>query len=199
MTGPTAAPHIEIPSLFHQDPLRKRILLSQKIDAIVQYLVERVDEQNATRLEPVFDAEQPIGSTRDMRTWYTTRICQPTRHSQVSHLVVDSGWESYVANMLEDHPAVAAWAKNDHLGFQVLYLWNGSRRKFVPDFLIRYTSGKCLVLEVKGEDSPQDQAKRAALRQWVAAVNEHGGLGTWSCDVVLGEPSTARDAVDRHA
>jgi len=34
------------------------------------------------------------------------------------------------------------------------------------------------LLEIKGVDSPQDQAKRAALAQWVQAVNEHGGFGT---------------------
>jgi type III restriction enzyme len=190
--------HIDIPSLFHQDPLRKRILLSLKIDAVVQHLLERVNEQNTLKLEPVFDSERPIGSTREMRTWYTTRVCEPTRRSQISHIVVDSGWEKYVADILEDHPAVAAWAKNDHLGFQVLYLWNGSKRKFIPDFLVRYKSGKTLALEVKGEDSAQDQAKRAALRQWVEAVNAHGGFGSWTSDVVIAEPSQARDVIDRH-
>ena len=95
--------------------------------------------------------------------------------------------------------AVAAWAKNDHLGFQVLYLWNGSKRKFIPDFLLRYKSGKTLALEIKGEDSPQDQAKRAALRQWVEAVNVHGGFGAWASDVVIAEPSQARDVIDRNA
>ena len=54
----------------------------------------------------------------------------------------------------------------------------------IPDFLIRYTSGKTLVLEIKGEDSPQDQARRAALAQWVEAVNVHGGFGTCAWDVV---------------
>jgi type III restriction enzyme len=190
---------IDIPSLFHQDPLRKRILLSLKIDAVVQHLLERVNEQNTLHLEPVFDAERPIGSTRQMRTWYTTRPCEPTRRSQISHLVVDSGWEKYVAEILDAHPAVAAWAKNDHLGFQVLYLWNGSKRKFIPDFLVRYRSGKTLVLEVKGEDSSQDEAKRGALRQWVQAVNSQGGLGFWAADVVLAKPAQARDVIDGHA
>src|SRR5574340_26595 len=140
---------IDIPSLFHQDPQRRRILLSLKIDAVVQHLLARVNEQNTLHLEPVFDAERPIGSTREMRTWYTTRLCEPTRRSQISHLVVDSGWEKYVAEILDRHPEVAAWAKNDHLGFQVYYLWNGSKRRFVPDFLIRLSNGKLLVLEIR--------------------------------------------------
>ena len=51
--------------------------------------------------------------------------------------------------MVEAHPEVAAWAKNDHLGFSILYLWNGSKRKYIPDFLVRYKSGKTLVLEIR--------------------------------------------------
>jgi type III restriction enzyme len=193
-----ASDKIKIPSLFHQDPLRKRILYSLHIDQITQHLMKFVIEQNTDRLEPVFDGERPIGSTRDMRTWYTTRIAEPTHHSQISHIVVDSGWEKYAANVAEAHPEVAAWAKNDHLGFSVLYLWNGSKRKYIPDILIRYASGKTLVLEVKGQDSPQDQAKRAALAQWGNAVNAHGGFGTWTWDVVIGDAAGMRDAVDRH-
>ena len=194
-----ASNKIDIPSLFHQDPLRKRILFSLNIDLITQHLMQYVIEQNTLKLEPVFDGERPIGSTRDMRTWYTTRIAEPTQKSQISHIVVDSGWEKYAANVAETHPKVAAWAKNDHLGFSILYLWNGSKRKYIPDFLIRYESGKTLVLEIKGEDSPQDQAKRAALAHWVEAVNAHGGFGTWAWDVVIGDAAGMQDAVARHA
>ncbi len=194
-----ASDKIVIPSLFHQDPPRKRILFSLHIDQITQHLMQYVLEQNTLRLEPVFDSERPIGSTRDMRTWYTTKVAEPTQHSQISHIVVDSGWEKYAANLCENHPKVAAWAKNDHLGFHILYLWNGSKRKYIPDFLVRYASGKTLVLEVKGQDSPQDQAKRAALRQWVEAVNAQGGFGTWAWDVVVDSAAGMRDTIDRHS
>lgn len=193
-----ASEKIVIPSLFHQDPLRRRILLSLHMDAIVAHLMQHVVEQSTLRLEAVFDTERPLGSTRDMRTWYTTRVAEPTLRSQISHIVVDSGWEKYAANVCETHPEVAAWAKNDHLGFQVLYLWNGSKRKYIPDFLIRLKSGKTLVLEIKGEDSPQDQAKRHALNQWVMAVNAHGGFGTWAWDVVLDNAAGLQDAIARH-
>ena len=55
-----------------------------------------------------------------------------------------------------------------------------------------------LVLEIKGQDSPQDQAKRAALDQWVQAVNAHGGFGTWAWDVVVNSAAGMRDVVDKH-
>ena len=113
---------------------------------------------------------------------------------------MDSGWEKYAANVVEAYPKVAAWVKNDHLGFRILYLWNGSKRKYIPDFSVRYASasGKTLVLEIKDVDSPQDQAKCAALAQWVEAVNAHGGFGTWARDVVVGELRGMRDVVDKH-
>jgi type III restriction enzyme len=195
-----ASDKLDIPSLFHQDPLRKRILVSLNIDLVVQHLLRYVVEQNQERVEPVFDEESPIGTTRQMRTWYTTKPCQGTARSQISHVVVDSAWEAHTANVLESAAAgqVAAYAKNDHLGFQIYYLWNGARRRFVPDFLIRLANGKTLILEIKGEDSPQNQAKRAALKAWVDGVNAKGGFGVWCWDVAF-EPAQIQDIVVRHA
>lgn len=190
---------IDIPSLFHQDPLRKRILIALSIDNIVQHVIEQVHQENAERLEPVFDLEFPIGSTRMMRTWYSTKPCLETTKSQISHAVVDSTWEHFTAQVLEKRADVAAYAKNDHLGFLLHYLWRGSRRKFVPDFLIRLANGKHLVLEIKGEDSDQNRTKRIALDAWVRAVNSRGGFGTWCWDVVKAEPSKVDDVVDHHS
>ncbi len=186
-----------IPSLFHQEPLRKRILLALNIDLIVQHLLRFVEEQNLERIEPVFDEESPIGSTRNMRTWYTTKPNFPTVKSQVSHLVGDSSWEGYAAGVFEKSPQVLAYAKNDHLGFQIYYLWNGARRRYLPDFLVRFANGKTLVLEIKGQDTEQDRAKRAALDTWVNGVNTKGGFGTWCSDVAF-EAAQIHDIVNRH-
>jgi len=49
-----------------------------------------------------------------------------------------------------------------------------------PDFLIRLTNATILVLEVKGQDSPQNRAKRNFLDEWIQAVNQHGGFGRWA-------------------
>ncbi len=187
-----------IPSLFHQEPLRKRILIALNIDAIVQHLLRFVVEQNQERIEPVFDEEYPIGSTRYMRTWYTTKPCHPTKRSQISHMLADSSWEQYAANAFEKNKLVAAYAKNDHLGYQVYYLWNGARRRFVPDYLVRLANGKTLVLEIKGEDSDQNRAKRSALDAWVKGVNAKGGFGAWCWDVAF-QPAQIQDIVQRHA
>lgn len=188
---------LDIPSLFHQDPLRKRILITLNMDVVVQHLLRYLEEQNHERLEPVFDAEFPIGSTANMRTWYTTKPCIPTGKSQISHVAGDSGWEGYVANILETSSSVQAYAKNDHLGFQIFYLWNGSKRRYLPDFLIRLANGKTLILEVKGKDSEQNQAKLAAVKSWVEAINQKGGFGLWVWDVLY-EPAQLKDLLAKH-
>ena len=139
-----------------------------------------------------------MGSTRAMRTWYTTKTCHPTRKSQIGHMLADSAWEQHAANLFEMDARVLAFAKNDHLGFQIVYLWNGVRRRYLPDFLIRLANGKTLVLEIKGEDSEQNRAKRAALAAWTEAVNARGGFGVWCWDVAF-RPAQMQDILARHS
>ena len=88
--------------------------------------------------------------------------------------------------------------KNDHLGFEVLYVYRGVVRKYRPDFLIRLQSGTYLVLETKGRDTEQDHTKRRFLEQWVQAVNTHGGFGQWAWDV-SSAPDDIADILARHA
>jgi type III restriction enzyme len=192
-----ASSALEIPSLFHSDPLRRRILIALNIDLIVQHLLQSVFEQNRTQLTPIFDEENAIGSTGQMRTWYTTKPNFIAVKSHISHLVGDSSWEGHAANILEKSVDVLSYAKNDHLGFHIQYLWSGSRRRYVPDFLVKYSNGKMLALEIKGVDSPQNKAKRYALEEWVAAINEVGGFGQWSYDVAF-KPGEIEDIIARH-
>lgn len=95
----------------------------------------------------------------------------------------DSAWEASEAFALDRDPRVTAWVKNDHLGFEVHYVFQGAVRKFRPDCLARMADGSTLVLEVKGQDTPQDQTKREFLAEWVEAVSEQGGFGRFAWDV----------------
>ena len=193
-----ASDKLDIPSLWHQDEKRRRLLFALNMDTVVAHVHRFVTEQNVERLAAVFDESRPIGSTAQMRPWLTTKPCQPTRHSQISHAVYDSVWEKAVVDLCEKKKFVAAWAKNDHLDFTVRYLWKGSTRNFVPDYLIRFTNGKTLVLEVKGQDSEQNKAKRAAMQTWVKTINEQGGFGQWCFDVVF-DPAKIMDVISSHA
>ena len=106
--------------------------------------------------------------------------------------MLDSTWEASEAFALAHHNDVDAWVKNDHLGFEIVYVFDGVVRKYRPDFLIRLSTGTMLVLEVKGQDSAQNQAKRAALDERVRAVTQHGGFGRWTWTV----SRTPSDLVD---
>jgi len=94
--------------------------------------------------------------------------------------VFDSTWEASEAFELDRNENVDAWVKNDHLGFEVLYLFGGVVHKYRPDFLLRLKAGTMLVLEVKGQDDQRNQTKRKFLDEWVKAVNAHGGFGRWA-------------------
>ncbi len=50
--------------------------------------------------------------------------------------------------------------------------------------MIRLKSGITLVLEVKGAPREVDESKWRYMKDWVAAVNSHGGFGPWSWDVL---------------
>ena len=63
------------------------------------------------------------------------------------------------------------WVKNDHFGFEIIYVFDGMMRKYYPDFLIRLSNGKMLVLETKGQETSRDIEKRKALAEWIDAVN----------------------------
>jgi type III restriction enzyme len=52
-----------------------------------------------------------------------------SKGSQISHCVYDSSWEATEAYLLEKNEHVKAWAKNDHLGFEIVYVYEGVVRK----------------------------------------------------------------------
>lgn len=63
---------------------------------------------------------------------------------------------------------------------------------------MRLSNGHTLILEIKGEDSEQNKAKRAALDAWVTGVNQKGGFGVWCWDVAF-EPHQIHDILQKHA
>lgn len=135
----------------------------------------------------VLDPYNPSGSTRHVN-FITSKECwktgaQPPR-SQISHVVKDSSWEVALAQALEGHDHVLAYAKNQALGFEIPYLDGGAMRRYLPDFLVRLETGAeplNLVLEMKGQRDESDKAKAQTARElWVPGVNALGGYGRWA-------------------
>lgn len=168
------------PQGFHQDDAKRRILLTLNMNKVVQHIWEAIRFENTESIEPIFDRDHPIRSTADMRTWYTGKPCEATKKSHINSCVFDSTWEASEAFELDRNPNVDAWVKNDHLGFEILYILKGVVRKYRPDFIIRLKTGLYLILETKGQETQRDKTKREFLKEWIRAVNEHGGFGKWT-------------------
>lgn len=184
------------PPLFDRDDFRRRVVIAMNMSKVVQHIWEKIRFENSLVLEPVFDSERPIRATGDMLPWYTGKPCEHTKHSHINMCVFDSRWEASEAFELDRNPYVAAWVKNDHLGFEITYSFEGVIHKFRPDYLVRLANRKTLVLEVKGRDDLQQQTKREFLAEWVRAVNGHGGFGTWAADVSR-YPSDIHEILER--
>ena len=167
------------PDTFNADDLKRRLIITLGMNKVMHHIGEAIRFSNTHKLVPVFDRDRPIRSTGDMMTWYTAKPCAYTQKSHINFCVYDSAWEASDAFHLDHNPKVTAWVKNDHLGFEILYVYRGVVRKYRPDFIIRLTNGDHLVLETKGQDTEKDRTKRKFLDEWIQGVNEHGGFGTW--------------------
>lgn len=182
------------PPLFNQEEMRRRLIITLNMNKVVQHLWDAIRFTNSEKTVPVFDQDYPIKSTTDMKPWFTSRPSPYTKKSHINFCVCDCAWEDTEAFILDHDTNVEAWVKNDHLGFEVLYIYRGVVRKYRPDFIIRLVNGSYLVLEVKGQEKEQDRVKEVALKEWVKAVNTPGGFGKWYSGVSR-SPSGARDVI----
>ena len=180
-----------------RDDLRK-IIITLRMTSVVQHIWGAIRPENTKKLDIVFDQDQPICSTGDMSTWYTSKPCGPTIRSHVNYCVYDSTWEYYDSGILDSSPEIDAWVKNDHVGLEILYAHRGVVRKYRPDFIIRLRSGTMLILETKGKVTEQARTKHKFLQEWVKAVNAHGGCGHWSC-AISRAPGELHEILGRHA
>jgi len=80
-----------------------------------------------------------------------------------------SGWEKSYCEHLDADPTVKTYA---YEGIVVAYINNirsGKLRKYFPDFLVEYTDGRKILVEIKPKkrvDQLQVQKKLRAAEQW---------------------------------
>ncbi len=169
--------------LFNQDDSRKRILIMLNMNKVIQHIWNEIRAVNTEALTPVFDKGNPIRSSSDVRTWWTSKPCEAFDKSHINFVVCDSKWEYLEAKTINDSDVVNSFVKNDHLNFVVYYNYQGVVRRYFPDFIIKLKSGENLIIETKGQDTEQNKTKRAYLDEWCRAINQHGGFGKWSWSV----------------
>lgn len=169
------------PPLFNQNGLRKRIIIKLNMSHVINHIKNEIEQENVEELVPIFDTHKTIRSTVDMQSWYTSKPCDPTKKSHINYCIHDGTWESAESFHLDRSNKVKTWVKNDHLGFEILYVTGGVVRKYRPDYIVKLKNGKNLILEVKGleKDTQKTKDKKNATEIWVNAINQHGGFGEW--------------------
>lgn len=173
------------------------------------------DGNRRARLRPILRRFDPMGDTGSV-SFFTRKATMETNRSEISHVTLDGSggntWEQILALECERPGSrVAAYAKNDHLGFTIPYVHKGVTHSYVPDFLLRLERApeegfdRVLIVEVSGgtkrQHSPGPTAVKAetARNSWCAAVNNHGGLGRWGyveITTMVGVQHLLGDAID---
>ncbi|MFH1162177.1 MAG: type III restriction endonuclease subunit R, partial [Candidatus Jorgensenbacteria bacterium] len=186
----------KVPKFEHAE-LLKRIVISLNLQKIVDHLGQFIKSSSSEDPVAIFDTVRPVRSTATAFVWYTSKPNQPVKKSQISHVVADSKWEGSMAFEFERNriPGLVSWVKNDHLGFEIYYLWKGSLHTYFPDFIIKFEDDRHLILEIKGQKTDQDNAKWSAAQEWVRAVNLNGNFGKWKFKT-LERPSDVFEVVN---
>jgi type III restriction enzyme len=153
--------------------------------------VVRGSEERLERVLPIYRRFDGKGSTDDV-SFLTRKAVIETAKSHVNLVVLDgvkgNTWEQTIAGLLEEDPRVRSFVKNDHVGFDIPYVFEGRSHRYIPDFLVRLAVERedverTLVIEVSGgRKSPGPTAVKAATArdQWCVAVNNDGVFGFWS-------------------
>jgi type III restriction enzyme len=160
------------------------------LEKYVTRMVERVrdgivpdDSEGEPPLMPILNRYKPMGTTAEA-DFKTTRPCHATMKSHIDQVVLDNLlWEASAAFRLESSDAVQFYARNDHLGLTIPYEYMGIDHAYEPDFLVRLANGVTAIVEIKGYEDDQVQAKHTAAKRWIAAVNNWGQLGIWTFHV----------------
>ena len=166
------------PKSFQKDETKRKIAVMMGMDQIVRKVFLAVTHQNHEKLVPIYKNPK-YRSTKESPHWRTGKKTSVFKKTHLNRSVVDSGWELTHARELDRSPYVEAWAKNDHLGFEIKYVHNGALFSYIPDFIVRLSDKSHLILEVKGRKKPKDESKWEYMKLWIEAVHQDEENGFW--------------------
>nr|VFK12695.1 MAG: type III restriction enzyme [Candidatus Kentron sp. LPFa] len=95
------------------------------------------------------------------------------KKSVFNRVIGDSHFELQFASFLEDCSDVVSYAKNYlAVHFKLDYVnTDGDISNYYPDFLVKLTDGRVIVVETKGQEDLDVSLKTQRLRQWCEDVN----------------------------
>jgi type III restriction enzyme len=112
--------------------------------------------------------------------FHTTKPIYPVTKCHLNAMVADTKkWEQSAAFLLDSHPGIKKWVKNDRVGFFIPYRNKGLPARYVPDFIVETDRGLNLIVEIKGQVTDDADIKAKAAQRWVNAVNRLGQHGEW--------------------
>ena len=159
---------------------------NQAAERIYLAMIEATGEKE--RIKAVLDPYTPTGSTAHVG-FSTTKDLWETAPDKchVNYVVCDSDWEAEFARVVEQHPRVISYVKNQGLGLEIPYKDGSTARNYIPDFIVRIDDGQGaddplnLLLEVKGYRHENVKLKSGTTRsQWIPGVNNLGTYGRWT-------------------
>jgi type III restriction enzyme len=138
-------------------------------------------------VKAILDPYNPTGSTTyvNFTTSKETRWKTDPRKCHVNWVVCDSEWEAELCRVVEGHPKVRAYVKNQNLGFEVPYLYGSTPRRYLPDFIVQVDDGRPdplnLIVEIKGYRGQDAIIKSNTMKsQWIPGVNNLEKYGRWA-------------------
>ena len=179
------------------EKLRRDMTILFNLQKVALHVFDHIKSSNSQGTKITLNPKR-TRNTNDMRAWNTTKPCVSTTKSHVNHAVYDSRWEAIGGNELERNEKVASWVRNDHLGFEIKYVWKGIIHDYLPDYIVKLNNGVTLVLEMKGRYTEESKIKRRALEEWIVGVNKNGEFGRWASDIAF-KPSEVKQIIDGHA
>ena len=172
---------------------------AQRIIGLLLAAITPDDERGEAPLLPRLNRYRPVGSTESVH-FKTVKPVQMTGASHLNFVACDTNsWEQAATFHLEKlakEGVVFCYARNDRLEFNIPYELYGNPQVYEPDFIVRLRNSMNVVLEIKGKQYEDTDAKHQAAKRWVSAVNHWGRLGQWDF-LVCREPQRLGEGFTR--
>lgn len=170
---------------------------AQRIIVLLIAAITPDDGKGEAPLLPRLNRSRPIDSTERVR-FKTVKPVQITSASHLNFVACDTDtWEQAAMFQLEalaKSEVVYCYARNDRLEFNIPYELYGHPHFYEPDFIVRLRNSVSIVLEIKGKQHEDTDAKHQAAKRWVSAVNHWGRLGEWEF-LVCRDPQRLGDEI----
>ena len=138
-------------------------------------------------IQAILSPYNPDGYTAHVH-FSTTKKTYKTdpRRCPINYAVCDSDWEAEFCRVVESHPQVCSYVKNQGLGFTVPYRSGSEARSYFPDFIVLINDRDDkddllhLVVEIKGYRREDAKEKKNTMETyWIPGVNWRGDYGRW--------------------